>query len=661
MTVRASELHRTELLSRSILGNLPGSGVLILDRELRFQLAEGPALEPWGWRTDAVAGRALAEVVTNAGGEKLIAQYRAVLAGEPRSFDLELEGRCHSVNAVPITDDNGETDGVMVVLLDVTERHETEETLRASERDFRLLAENATDFVSRHDPDSRFLYASPSARTMFGYEPDEVMGRSGYDYVHPEDRDLVRRAHRAVLGSAGAQTVSFRLRHKDGRWLWVETSCRGVRLPDSDRVSEIHCVTRDIGERKRAQAELERRLAQQSAVAALGEQALAGDDPARLMGSACHAVAQALGVEVAGISRLTGEGDAFTVETGTDWLNRFVGRTLSPRVTGDSNSLVACLAEGPLVADDLDRESRFDASFLREHGLRSMVSVLIEAGDLKYGVLGAYSREHSVFTCDDANFLRAVGHVLGSAIQRRLSEDRARHDALHDPLTGLPNRSLLLDRLEHALYRSQQQGTKVAVLFLDIDNFKLINDSLGHSTGDELLRAVAPRLGTAVRPADTIARFGGDEFVVLAEDLEDEREAHMLAERLAGSFTTPFVLQGEPHVLTASIGVVMSSGANAAGDIIRDADAAMYRAKDRGRNRYEVFDDAMRARVVERLRTENELRRALAQDELNLCYQPYFSLDDGTIAASRRCFAGSTPSAACSSRASSSPSRRRAG
>ena len=244
-----------------------------------------------------------------------------------------------------------------------------------------------------------------------------------------------------------------------------------------------------------------------------------------------------------------------------------------------------------------------------------------------------YSSERRSFNLDDANFLQAVGHVLGTAIERRRSEDRARHEALHDPLTGMPNRSLLRDRLEQALVRCERRGTQIALLFLDIDNFKLVNDSLGHSAGDELLQAVAPRLEEAVRPSDTVARFGGDEFVVLAEDVEDERAARLLTERIAAAFTSPFLLRGESHVVSASTGVVMCPGGEVyPEDLLRDADAAMYRAKERGRGHYEMFDDAMRARVVGRLKPENELRRALAEDELVVHYQPYYSLADQTIA-----------------------------
>ena len=221
--------------------------------------------------------------------------------------------------------------------------------------------------------------------------------------------------------------------------------------------------------------------------------------------------------------------------------------------------------------------------------------------------------------------------MLADALERQATEDRIRHRALHDALTGLPNRVLFLDRLEHALARLRRRGTKAAILFLDLDRFKLVNDSLGHQVGDELLAAAAPRLRQAVRASDTVARFGGDEFGILLEDISGEREAVETAERIAAVFTRPFVLAGSEHFVTTSIGIALAQGGELPEELIRDADAAMYRAKERGRARYELFDEDMRDRAIARLRVENDLRRALERDELRLVYQPVVSLSDQSI------------------------------
>ncbi len=226
--------------------------------------------------------------------------------------------------------------------------------------------------------------------------------------------------------------------------------------------------------------------------------------------------------------------------------------------------------------------------------------------------------------------LRAgAGQCPGRRRGAPATDDDIRHRALHDPLTGLPNRLLLLDRLGQATERQRRRrDTLTAVLALDLDRFKLVNESLGHRAGDELLAAAAPRLRQAVRSSDTVARFSGDEFGILLEDITGEQDAIDMAERIAGVFARPFVLDGNEHFVTTSIGIALADGGERAEDLLRDADAAMHRAKERGRARYELFDEALRGRALSRLRVENDLRRALERDELILHYQPLVSLRD---------------------------------
>jgi diguanylate cyclase (GGDEF)-like protein len=223
--------------------------------------------------------------------------------------------------------------------------------------------------------------------------------------------------------------------------------------------------------------------------------------------------------------------------------------------------------------------------------------------------------------------------------ERRAAQRELAHQAVHDALTGLPNRTLLLDRLDRALLHARRDGMAVAVLFIDLDNFKLINDTLGHHMGDHLLRLVAERLRDSVRvtdaaarlATDTVARFGGDEFVLLGEGLERAEDAHGIADRVAARFAQPFKIGGEQLFITASTGVAISDGHSTSDAMIRDADAAMYHAKSRGRARVEVFDDAMRGRLLHRLGREKELRRAIERDELVLFYQPIFAVAKRSI------------------------------
>jgi diguanylate cyclase (GGDEF)-like protein len=202
-------------------------------------------------------------------------------------------------------------------------------------------------------------------------------------------------------------------------------------------------------------------------------------------------------------------------------------------------------------------------------------------------------------------------------------------------LTGLPSRSLFVRELDDALDRRGGSGAgEVAVAFIDLDNFKVINDSLGHGAGDRLLATAADRLSGVLREGDVVARFGGDEFTVLMQAIEDEAHALRICERLAESLKPPFVLDGEQRFLTASIGLTLTGPREAAAaHLLRDADAAMYRAKEQGKSRCSVFDDALRAQAVERLDLESGLRHALDRGELRLMYQPEVDLASGRIVA----------------------------
>ena len=216
------------------------------------------------------------------------------------------------------------------------------------------------------------------------------------------------------------------------------------------------------------------------------------------------------------------------------------------------------------------------------------------------------------------------------AMERKRAQEELAHQALHDSLTGLPNRTLLIDRMEMALARAQRAERHLALLFIDLDRFKLVNDSLGHDAGDRLLCRVAERLRGLLRPSDTVARFGGDEFMLLCDDIADERQAIMVAERLSGGMAEPFVLDGRELFVGVSIGIAFRGAGATPLSLIRDADHAMYQAKERG-TRYELADTDASHHAVVRLSTESQLHRALDRRELRLFYQPEVDLHQGHI------------------------------
>jgi diguanylate cyclase (GGDEF)-like protein/PAS domain S-box-containing protein len=231
---------------------------------------------------------------------------------------------------------------------------------------------------------------------------------------------------------------------------------------------------------------------------------------------------------------------------------------------------------------------------------------------------------------DEEAFLSALASVLASAIRRDEVERELLHRSLHDPLTGLPNRGLLFDRLGRVMARAARDGAAVSVLFLDLDDFKNVNDSLGHDAGDRLLTEIAARLTAALRPSDVLARFGGDEFVVLCEGGSGDDHVRV-AQRLLGAVAQPVILGGASFLPRVSVGVATAVEQATPSSLLRDADVALYRAKGAGKNRVEVFGAEMRAETLERVRLASDLRLALERGELSVAYQPIVSLRERRV------------------------------
>jgi len=250
-------------------------------------------------------------------------------------------------------------------------------------------------------------------------------------------------------------------------------------------------------------------------------------------------------------------------------------------------------------------------------------------------------RDEAMLVNDEEGQPRLWQGVMSDITERKELEERLKHQALHDALTGLPNRTLFTDRLRHALTRSEagrgERPGSVAVLFLDLDNFKVVNDSLGHEAGDQLLVEMARRLSGCLRMGDTAARLGGDEFTVLLEGARDGEEAEdaarNVAERIAEALGIPFLLGEQEVFVTSSIGIAALSSGEKDGpeDLLRDADAAMYQAKKSGKSRHQFFDFSMNAVALARLKLENDLRRALEREEFRLHYQPKVLLETGRV------------------------------
>lgn len=291
------------------------------------------------------------------------------------------------------------------------------------------------------------------------------------------------------------------------------------------------------------------------------------------------------------------------------------------------------------LAEETDRDTMTEAF---ENQLGSLVHVGEWQHRRKDGSVLWVSTTTQPMVYQDLPARLVIAHDV---THRHTTLEELTHQGTHDTLTGLPNRMLFVDRLNNALARSARGARMLGVLFCDLDRFKVINDTLGHRAGDALLQAAARRLREAVRQGDTVARFGGDEFVILAEDLNSDADAIAIAEQLTTSLATPVRLEGQQVVITASIGIAVGNAStHTAETLMRDADTALYRAKNEGRARHELYDADLRQQARWRHNTESALRRAIDAEELHTYYQPIISLESGDVTGIEALLRWATPS-----------------
>jgi diguanylate cyclase (GGDEF)-like protein/PAS domain S-box-containing protein len=466
-----------------------------------------------------------------------------------------------------------------------------DDELRKSEARYRTVLDAAFDAIVTMTPDGIVRWFNRGAERIFGHRAEEVIGQPVTLLMPERYRELCVAGLHRYLRTGEAHVVGGTIElvglRKDGSEFPIEMSL-GETNEDGEPL--FTGVIRDVTERKEVQKALR-------------------ESEERFR------------------SLVQNASDIITILE-ADGTVRYVSPVVE-RVTGyKPEEQIGTNAFGSVHPDDRERALGIFAEVLKHPGLHPPLEFQVPHKDGSWRYL-----EHVVNNLLDDPAVRGVVVNSRDVTERKALEEQLLHQAFHDPLSGLPNRALFMDRLEHALARANRRGDKVAVLFTDLDNFKVINDSLGHAVGDQLLVAIAERLQSCLRPEDTAARLGGDEFTILVEEVDGVSDAVRVAERIAESLQPPFALDQHEVFSTTSIGIALSSSLQEhPADLLRHADLAMYQAKHKGKARYKVFEPSMGTDALERLRLENELRRALERGEFKVYYQPIVTLERGRIA-----------------------------
>jgi diguanylate cyclase (GGDEF)-like protein/PAS domain S-box-containing protein len=492
-----------------------------------------------------------------------------------------------AITVSPIFDDDGAVVGASAIARDVTEPR------RAFEAAQRMAAivENSGDAIISKTLDGIIMSWNPAAERMYGYSNEEIVGRS-IDLLSPGDR---RSEGKALLAktTAGLHVSHFetiRVR-KDGTEFPVTLTVSPIRSPDGT-VTGASTMARDVTEEKAAARYAHRLAAAEYLVKAVMRSAH--------MGIALTDTHGRFRVVNSALCDLLGHDEGW-------FLTHKINEVIHP------DDLQYALRSRRRVLNGSNEKAVAELRLVRADGttvFARRVAVLIPGGDGQPDLL--------MIQVEDITAEHEAREALA-------------YQAFHDPLTGLHNRVWILDVLQGDLRAAKRLGTSVGVLFVDLDHLKVVNDSLGHAAGDEVLAAVAARISGALRPADRVGRFGGDEFVIVAQDVAGVQDLERCAERISAAIATELEVRGHRIVPTASIGIAISTPTSTPDVLLRDTDSALFRAKESGRGHWQFFDKEMHTRALARLTVEDELRDAITRKEFTVHYQPIVALADGRV------------------------------
>jgi diguanylate cyclase (GGDEF)-like protein/PAS domain S-box-containing protein len=552
------------------------------------------------------------------------AAHKATLEARQPFRDLELgrlgpggEKIWMSISGEPVFDASGAFRGYRGVGKNITQRVHAEEGMRR----FRVAMDHSADIVLLVDRATmRYVDANDTVCRLLGYSREELLAMGPSDLL-PISRQELEKQFDAMIANpevlAGLNTV---YRRKDGSLMPFESTRRVTR---TDGGWILIVVSRDLTERRRAEERQAVHLRYQQELARFGASALDRRDAAELAEDAVQGVFRALGADiVAYIERDAVSGLVVRSASGLEQRH-----TSAPASFSAQDAVAQVLERGePALLDGAARALPFD--WARPYPCTAIVPV--QGEERVQGLLCALSRNAGALGAGECEFLATAANVLSAGLRRIASESQLAFLAQFDVLTGLPNRGLLADRFQRMIAQARRNEKLVGVLFADLDGFKLVNDTVGHAGGDELLKEVGRRLQESVRAADTVARISGDEFAVLLGDLARPEDAALVAQKIIERIAAPIAVQRQEVFVTASIGIaVFPADGDNAETLLGAADAAMYRAKQSGRNSHQFYTADLNRRTRARAQLGLELRRALERGEFALAYQPKFDLRSG--------------------------------
>ena len=492
-----------------------------------------------------------------------------------------------SLTVSPILDVDGTVIGATAIPRDVTEARQAFE---AAQR-LAAVVEFSGEAIVSSSSDGTITSWNPAAKRLYGYSGEEMIGKSVI-LLSTEDRTGEADAILAEVG-AGQSVVNFERieRRKDGTVFPVSLTIAPIR-DAAGKVVGTSAIARDVTEARQA-AQNARSLT-------------AAEDLVRtVMASA------SIGIALADL----------------DGSFRVVNRSLCDLLGYDEAWFLARRLRDMVHPDDLERALEERARVIAESIDKSATKLRLVRAD------GAtvWVRRVAVLLRDGDGRANLIMLQVEDITAEHEAQEALTYQAFHDPLTGLHNRAWILDILKVDLRAAKRLGHSVGALFVDLDNFKVVNESLGHAAGDKVLATVADRIVAGLRPGDRVGRFGGDEFVIVVQDVQDVLEVERCAERVSASIATGLQVRGHRIVPTASIGIAVSTSTSTADSLLRDADSALSRAKAAGRASWHFFDEAMHAQAVARLTVEEQLRNAITRSELVVHYQPIVALSDAHV------------------------------